>query len=118
MVITSFYLLDPVIVEFLGRLVWQRQQLQHHLYITTTALLEALQLRDRYTGQHSRRVAEYARRIAAGLGLSLNYQDTLYLAGLPHDVGKVGIKVRRLEDGCSQAGQGRAFSLDQGYMAS
>lgn len=42
MVITSFFLLDPVIVEFLGRLVWQRQQLQHHLYITTTALLEAL----------------------------------------------------------------------------
>ncbi|AOQ24199.1 hypothetical protein MTAT_08410 [Moorella thermoacetica] len=94
-VVTSFYLLDPVIVEFLRRLIWQRQQLQHHLYITTTALLEALQLRDRYTGQHSRQVAGYARRIAAGLGLSLNYQDSLYLAGLLHDVGKIGI-----DDGC------------------
>ncbi|MDN5327314.1 MAG: hypothetical protein PWP41_2010, partial [Moorella sp. (in: firmicutes)] len=84
-----------VIVEFLRRLAWQRQRLQYHLYITTTALLEALQLRDRYTGQHSRQVAEYARRIAAGLGLSRNYQDSLYLAGLLHNVEKIGI-----DDGC------------------
>ncbi|MDN5362065.1 MAG: hypothetical protein PWP70_1112 [Moorella sp. (in: firmicutes)] len=47
----------------------------------------------------------------------MNYQDSLYLAGLLHDVGKIGIKVRRLEDGCRQAGQGRAFPFDQGYMA-
>lgn len=90
-VVTGFYLLDPVTIELMKRLAWQRQQLQRNLQLTTAALLEALQMRDQYTGWHSRQVAIYARRIAAGLGLSPYHQECLYLAGLLHDIGKIGV---------------------------
>ncbi|APC09386.1 HD-GYP domain-containing protein [Neomoorella thermoacetica] len=91
LVVTGFYLVDPVTIELLRRLAWQRQQLQRNLQLTTAALLEALQMRDQYTGWHSRQVAIYARRIAASLGLSPYHQECLYLAGLLHDIGKIGV---------------------------
>lgn len=80
-----------IIIELLRRRAKQEQRLKQSLYITATALLEALQLRDHYTGQHSRRVAEYARRIAAHLNLPTHFQESIYLAGLLHDIGKIGI---------------------------
>ncbi|MGI9861257.1 HD-GYP domain-containing protein [Moorella naiadis] len=90
-IVLGFYLLDPVLVELLRRLARQRRQLGQNLYITTAALLEALHLRDQYTGRHSRQVAGYARRLAAALDLPRDYQESLYLAGLLHDIGKIGI---------------------------
>ena len=58
---------------------------------TVTALSEAVDAKDRYTSGHSKRVAEYSRRIAERMGKSKEEQDEIYRAGLLHDVGKIRI---------------------------
>jgi putative nucleotidyltransferase with HDIG domain len=62
-----------------------------------TALVAALDARDQYTAGHSACVAIYARDIAARLGLSDEEQHVAHLAGLVHDVGKVGLPAGLLE---------------------
>ena len=56
-----------------------------------TALVQTLEESDRYTAGHSRAVATYSRDIAVQLKLSLEEQERTYLAGLVHDIGKIGL---------------------------
>jgi HD-GYP domain-containing protein (c-di-GMP phosphodiesterase class II) len=56
-----------------------------------TALAAAIDAKDNYTNGHSSRVAEYAKMIAARSGYSQPEQDEIYLMGLLHDVGKIGV---------------------------
>ena len=56
-----------------------------------TALAQAIDAKDNYTNGHSTRVAEYAKMIAREAGYSKYDQDEIYMAGLLHDVGKIGI---------------------------
>ncbi len=51
----------------------------------------AIEIRDVYTKGHSQRVAFYAKKIAQKLGLNKKFADKIYVAGLLHDVGKIGI---------------------------
>jgi putative nucleotidyltransferase with HDIG domain len=62
-----------------------------------TALVATLDARDRYTAGHSAAVAVYARDIAERLGLSEVDQRLAHLAGLVHDIGKVGLPAGLLE---------------------
>lgn len=62
-----------------------------------SALVAALDARDRYTAGHSAAVAVYARDIAGRLGLSEEEQQLVHLAGLVHDIGKVGLPAGMLE---------------------
>jgi putative nucleotidyltransferase with HDIG domain len=62
-----------------------------------TALVATLDARDRYTAGHSAAVAVYARDIAERLGLSEQEQRLAHLAGLVHDIGKVGLPPGLLE---------------------
>jgi len=55
------------------------------------ALVTAVDKRDRYTRKHSEDVTEYSLMIAEELGLSEDTTRTLRLAGLLHDLGKIGI---------------------------
>jgi diguanylate cyclase (GGDEF)-like protein len=55
------------------------------------ALAEALDLRDKSTASHSRTVARHAELTGAKLGLPRARLERLRLAGLLHDLGKVGI---------------------------
>lgn len=55
------------------------------------ALAASVDAKDRYTHGHSSRVAEYAREIARRAGFSQAEQDGIYMMGLLHDVGKIGI---------------------------
>jgi HD-GYP domain-containing protein (c-di-GMP phosphodiesterase class II) len=54
-------------------------------------LTEAIEIRDAFTGGHSRRVAKLAYNIGKEMGL--DEEELLYLqwSGLLHDVGKIGI---------------------------
>jgi len=52
---------------------------------------DALDMRDRDTAGHTRRVATLARLIAAELALSRRELDSIYAAGSLHDLGKIGI---------------------------
>ena len=54
-------------------------------------LVIAVDHKDRYTKRHSEDVARYATFIARRVGLDEEFQSTIRLAGLLHDVGKIGI---------------------------
>ena len=55
------------------------------------SLADAIDAKDTYTNGHSGRVAVYSREIARRAGYSAKEQDELYIMGLLHDVGKIGI---------------------------
>ncbi len=61
------------------------------------ALVATLDARDRYTAGHSASVAIYARDIARRMALSEEEQQLAHLAGLVHDIGKVGLPGGLLE---------------------
>lgn len=54
-------------------------------------LVQAVDKKDRYTKSHSEENAEYAMMLGKALGLSENTQSALRIAGLLHDIGKIGI---------------------------
>lgn len=58
---------------------------------TVTALAEAIEKRDPYTGGHVRRVVAYSLLLGRELGLSRDELEQLRLAATLHDVGKIGI---------------------------
>jgi putative nucleotidyltransferase with HDIG domain len=62
-----------------------------------TALVATLDARDQYTAGHSAAVAIYARDIAARMGLSDKDQQLAHVAGLVHDIGKIGLPPGLLE---------------------
>lgn len=55
------------------------------------SLADAIDAKDTYTNGHSGRVADYSREIAKRFGYSEKEQDEIYMMGLLHDVGKIGI---------------------------
>ena len=61
------------------------------------ALVATLDARDRYTAGHSAAVAVYSRDIAARMGLTEEEQQQIHLAGLVHDIGKIGLLPGLLE---------------------
>ncbi len=54
-------------------------------------LVAAVEAKDIYTYGHSARVSKLGRRIAEGMGLPEAEQEKVKLAGLLHDIGKIGI---------------------------
>ncbi len=60
------------------------------LHVVQT-LAEAIDAKDTYTNGHSGRVAQYARLIAGRYGYPSGRQDEIYMIGLLHDVGKIGV---------------------------
>lgn len=62
-----------------------------------STLVAALDAGDQYTAGHSAAVAVYARDISERLGLSLEEQRQAHLAGLVHDIGKMGLPAGLLE---------------------
>ncbi|MGZ8740497.1 MAG: HD-GYP domain-containing protein [Gaiellaceae bacterium] len=62
-----------------------------------SALVATLDARDRYTAGHSAAVAIYSRDIAERMGLTPAEQQSVHLAGLVHDIGKIGLPPGLLE---------------------
>jgi putative nucleotidyltransferase with HDIG domain len=62
-----------------------------------TALVTTLDARDRYTAGHSAAVAIYARDIALRMDLPDAEAHKAHLAGLVHDIGKIGLSAGVLE---------------------
>ncbi len=65
--------------------------LKELLFGIIRALTSAIDAKDPYTSGHSERVARIAVRLGEQLGLNPNQRGDLYLMGLLHDVGKIGI---------------------------
>lgn len=65
---------------------------KERLLITTVrSLVTALDSKDAYTRGHSERVAMFSKRVAETLGYDSTAAERLYLSGLLHDVGKIGV---------------------------
>ena len=60
------------------------------LHVVQT-LAEAIDAKDNYTSGHSGRVARYSREIARRANYSERDQNEIYMMGLLHDVGKIGV---------------------------
>ena len=61
------------------------------------ALASAIDAKDKYTNGHSKRVAEYSRKIAELAGKSPEECERIYDAGLLHDVGKIGVPLEIIQ---------------------
>lgn len=55
------------------------------------SLADAIDAKDKYTKGHSGRVAAYSKEIAARYGYSEKRQEKIFMMGLLHDVGKIGV---------------------------
>ena len=69
----------------------RKQEQFSRLTHVVEALAAAIDAKDAYTNGHSGRVAEYAREIGRRYGYSKKQQSEIYMMGLLHDVGKIGI---------------------------
>ena len=70
----------------------QTEKIHNAFLNSITSLAFALEARDKYTSGHSQRVSKIALLICRRLGLRQDYVEKVTLAGLVHDIGKIGIK--------------------------
>ncbi|MBI5527496.1 MAG: GAF domain-containing protein [Deltaproteobacteria bacterium] len=67
------------------------ERTQRTYYETISGLAQALEARDAYTRGHSERVTAYATAIGREMGLSDEDMQIIGIAGMLHDIGKIGI---------------------------
>lgn len=72
-------------------LIINGQKEKQNLINMTSTLSESIDARDKYTSSHSLNVAYYSREIAKAMNLSRKTCDHLYVGGLLHDIGKIGV---------------------------
>ena len=72
--------------------VEKKTRANENLFIhVVQALAEAIDAKDTYTNGHSSRVATYSREIAKRFGYDDEKQRRIFMMGLLHDVGKIGV---------------------------
>ncbi len=65
---------------------------QRNLFLKTiTTLADMVELRDRYTGGHTRRVTQYSTMLAEKLDLPEDQMELIRIGTPLHDIGKIGI---------------------------
>jgi len=70
----------------------QLMEKQRELFIqTVTALAQAVEMRDPYTGGHTQRVTDYSMLLAEELKLSAAERQIIQIGTPLHDIGKIGI---------------------------
>ncbi|MCC3776946.1 HD-GYP domain-containing protein [Streptomyces sp. UNOB3_S3] len=83
---------------------------------TVRALVQAVDLKDRYTRGHSERVGRASVLIARELGIAGDRLEAVRFAGTLHDVGKLGVPTRLLrKDGPLTAEERRVMELHPEY---
>jgi HD-GYP domain-containing protein (c-di-GMP phosphodiesterase class II) len=73
------------------RIAQLEQSFQQQTLAMATTLVSLIDLRDRYTGGHSARVANYVRSIAMQMCLPDDETETMVFAASLHDIGKIGV---------------------------
>lgn len=68
------------------------ENIYNNLLSTLYAFVKAIEARDPYTKQHSSRVTQLSVALAKAMNCTDEEQDILYVAGLLHDIGKIGIR--------------------------
>jgi len=73
------------------RIAELEERFQQQTLAMATSLVSLIDLRDRYTGGHSQRVASYVRGIAMEMCLPDEQTETIVFAASLHDIGKIGV---------------------------
>ena len=84
--------LEGKVRERTKQLAEKHQELRTAYVQTIRALAEAVDAKDSYTRGHSERVGVYASKIAREMGFQKDLIERVYIAGLLHDVGKIGVR--------------------------
>ncbi|MEU4796001.1 HD-GYP domain-containing protein [Streptomyces sp. NPDC023327] len=93
---------------------YHRERAAHQA--TIRALVQAVDLKDRYTRGHSERVGRASVMIARELGMDDERVEVLRFAGILHDVGKLGVPTRLLrKDGPLTPQERRVIELHPEY---
>jgi len=66
-------------------------ELENLFFGSIRTLVAAIDAKDRYTHGHSERVTTFALKMAKGMDLAEEEREQIQLAGLLHDVGKIGV---------------------------
>ena len=83
--------LQQQVTDRTKELVDEKNNSEKLLIEVTQALATTIDAKDTYTSGHSRRVAEYSKRIAELLGKDEKEQNEIFFIALLHDIGKIGI---------------------------
>ncbi|HYE09425.1 MAG TPA: HD domain-containing phosphohydrolase [Patescibacteria group bacterium] len=67
------------------------ESLKHSYLKTVQSLVSVVEAKDEYTESHSIRVAKYSSFIASEMGNSKSFIEDIWVAGVLHDIGKIGI---------------------------
>jgi len=87
----NFNLMSEKIENYIQRLRKAAEQNRKLFIGAIRTLTAAIDAKDPYTRGHSERVTQYSVLIAREMGLPKKDIERIYLAGLLHDVGKIGI---------------------------
>lgn len=90
----AFFVLLPMYICCWVFAQYHRERGAHQS--TIRALVQAVDIKDRYTRGHSERVGRASALIARELGMDDERTEALRFAGILHDVGKLGVPTRLL----------------------
>jgi diguanylate cyclase (GGDEF)-like protein len=88
---TPVLMIVPACVIYLTLRHSFRLQLVKQTVTAVEQLADIVDMRDHYTFEHSRRVADFAVRIAREMTLAPEQVETIRLAARVHDLGKIGV---------------------------
>lgn len=83
------YIGNSAAIAFDNALMYEKSKT--YFIKTIDTLIAAVEAKDSYTEGHSRRVSNYAVEIADKLSLSKEQIEDIKIAGILHDIGKIGI---------------------------
>jgi response regulator RpfG family c-di-GMP phosphodiesterase len=86
--------LEAKVRERTKQLAQKHQELRTAYVQTIRALAEAVDAKDAYTRGHSERVGVYASKLARRMDYPKEFIERVYIAGVLHDVGKIGVPDR------------------------
>lgn len=112
--LSALFVLLPMYISCWVFAQYHRERAAHQA--TIRALVQAVDLKDRYTRGHSERVGRASAMIAAELGMDDERLEVLRFAGILHDVGKLGVPTRVLrKDGPLTPQERRVIELHPEY---
>ncbi|MFI6641373.1 HD-GYP domain-containing protein [Streptomyces sp. NPDC050504] len=112
--VAALFVLLPMYISCWVFAQYHRERAAHQA--TIRALVQAVDIKDRYTRGHSERVGRASVLIARELGMDERRLEVLRFAGILHDVGKLGVPTRVLrKDGPLTAEERRVIELHPEY---
>ncbi|AXK31515.1 HD-GYP domain-containing protein [Streptomyces armeniacus] len=112
--VAALFVLLPMYISAWVFAQYHRERAAHQA--TIRALVQAVDIKDRYTRGHSERVGRASVLIARELGMDEERTEALRFAGILHDVGKLGVPTRLLrKDGPLTPQERRVIELHPEY---